>query len=70
MTLDFYLYGAGPQLQRALNAVATFFTTNTFGSLIEIALQLAFIISATLFFVSRDAKHVMRFMFIYLAIPT
>ncbi|MGR5558862.1 conjugal transfer protein TraG N-terminal domain-containing protein [Vibrio fortis] len=70
MTLDFYLYGAGPQLQRALNAVATFFTTNTFGSLIEIALQLAFIISATLFFVYRDAKHVMRFMFIYLAIPT
>ncbi|MFA0072122.1 conjugal transfer protein TraG N-terminal domain-containing protein [Vibrio cyclitrophicus] len=70
MALDFYVYGAGTQMQKALNAVATFFTTNTFGSLVEIALQLAFVISATLFLLYRDAKHVMRFAVIYLAIPT
>ncbi|HHY0497225.1 conjugal transfer protein TraG N-terminal domain-containing protein [Vibrio parahaemolyticus] len=70
MALDFYVYGAGTQMQKALNAVATFFTTNTFGSLVEIALQLAFVISVTLFLLYRDTKHVMRFAIIYLAIPT
>ena len=59
--MEMYIYGAGPQLQRALNAVATFFTTNTFGSLVETALQLALVITATLFFLYRDAKHVLRF---------
>lgn len=48
--MEMYIYGTGPQLQRALNAVATFFTTNTFGSLVETALQLALVITATLFF--------------------
>ncbi len=68
--MEFYIYGAGAQMQRALNAVATFFTTNTFGSLVELALQVSFIIAATLFFLYRDSKHVLRFAFIYLAIPT
>ncbi len=68
--MDMYLYGAGAQMQKALNAVATFFTTNTFGSLVEIALQLGFIIATTLFFLYRDSKHVLRFAFVYLAIPT
>ena len=70
MALDFYTYGAGTQMQKALNAVATFFTTNTFGSLVEMALQLAFVISVTLYLLYRDPKHVMRFAVIYLAIPT
>ncbi|MEZ8822455.1 conjugal transfer protein TraG N-terminal domain-containing protein [Vibrio sp. 10N.222.54.A1] len=70
MVLDFYTYGAGAQMQYALNAVATFFTTTTFGSLVETALQLSFIIAATLFLLYRDAKHVMRFAVIFLAIPT
>lgn len=70
MALDFYVYGAGPQMQKALNGVATFFTTNTFGSLVEIALQVSFVIAVTLFLLYRDSKHVMRFAVIYLAIPT
>lgn len=68
--MEMYIYGAGAQMQKALNAVATFFTTNTFGSLVEIALQLGFVIATTLFFLYRDTKHVMRFAVIYLAIPT
>ncbi|MCR9819773.1 conjugal transfer protein TraG N-terminal domain-containing protein [Vibrio parahaemolyticus] len=68
--MEMYIYGAGPQLQRALNAVATFFTTNTFGSLVETALQLALVITATLFFLYRDAKHVLRFAVIFIAVPT
>lgn len=68
--MEMYIYGAGDQMQKALNAVATFFTTNTFGSLVETALQLGFIISATLFFLYRDMKHILRFAFIFLAIPT
>ncbi|WP_273693086.1 hypothetical protein [Vibrio parahaemolyticus] len=66
--MEMYIYGAGAQMQKALNAVATFFTTNTFGSLVEIALQLGFVIATTLFFLYRDTKHVMRFAVIYLAI--
>lgn len=68
--MEMYLYGAGTQMQKALNAVATFFTTNTFGSLVETALQLGFVIATTLFFLYRDSKHVLRFAVVYLAIPT
>ncbi len=68
--MEMYLYGAGAQMQKALNAVATFFTTNTFGTLVETALQLGFVVATTLFFLYRDSKHVLRFAFVYLAIPT
>ncbi|MEZ8082803.1 conjugal transfer protein TraG N-terminal domain-containing protein [Enterovibrio norvegicus] len=68
--MEFYVYGAGAQMQLALNAVATFFNTDTFGSLIELALQLSVVISVTLFLIYRDSKYITRWALIYLGIPT
>jgi conjugal transfer mating pair stabilization protein TraG len=54
MTFEYYTYTQGATLMRALNAVAAFFASDSFSSLIAISLMFGAVTTFAYFTLTRD----------------
>ncbi|MFA0174657.1 conjugal transfer protein TraG N-terminal domain-containing protein [Vibrio lentus] len=69
MTFEYYTYTQGATLMRALNAVAAFFASDSFSSLIAISLMFGAVTTFAYFTLTRDTKHIYTFAVIFTLVP-
>ena len=68
-TLEYYTYTGSEVVAKALNALATFFTTATFGSFLQICLGLGLISSLFMFMLSRNPKDLIKWGAVFFLVP-
>ncbi|BDU35234.1 conjugal transfer protein TraG (plasmid) [Vibrio nigripulchritudo] len=69
ITLHYYTYSQGGALMRALNAIATFFGTATFGSMLSIAIMVGAVLTLGLFTFSRNPQHLWKWAIVFALVP-
>ncbi len=69
MILEYYTYTSGEVVNKAFNALATFFRTNTFGDYLQMCMMLGLITSLFLFMLSRNPKDIIKWMAVFFAVP-
>ncbi|GLT20484.1 conjugal transfer protein TraG [Vibrio zhanjiangensis] len=69
MTFDYYTYTAGPVTQKAFNAVATFFNTESFADYLQICIMVGLLASTVTFMLKRDHKDIGKWMAVYTLVP-
>ncbi|HAS6352037.1 conjugal transfer mating pair stabilization protein TraG [Vibrio vulnificus] len=69
MILEYYTYTSGEVVNRAFNALATFFKTNTFGDYLQMCMMLGLITSLFIFMLSRNPKDLIKWMVVFFAVP-
>lgn len=70
MTLEYYVYTQGDTLLRALNAIAAFFHSASFGSMTSIALMIGAFMTMIYFFATRDTKHIYVWAIVFTLVPS
>ncbi|MCG9727494.1 conjugal transfer protein TraG N-terminal domain-containing protein [Vibrio brasiliensis] len=70
MSLDYYVYTQGATIQRALNAVATYFESSSFASMTSIALMIGAVITMAYFFATRNTRHLYVWAIVFTLVPT
>lgn len=69
LTLEYYTYTQGATLMRALNAVAAFFGSGSFGSLLAISSMFGAVATLLYFTLSRDTKHLYKWAAVFVLVP-
>ncbi|MDC5841104.1 conjugal transfer mating pair stabilization protein TraG [Vibrio europaeus] len=69
MVFEYYTYTSGAVVQKALNAVAVFFTTNSFGDYLRICIMLGLLVTTATFMLSRNPKEIGKWMAVYTLVP-
>ncbi len=69
MTLAVYTYSNGDVAKEVFNAIATFFATNSFASMLQICTFFAVIATGFHFFMTRDANAIPKWAAVYLMVP-
>ncbi|ENM5730737.1 conjugal transfer mating pair stabilization protein TraG [Vibrio mimicus] len=69
MILEYYTYTSGEVVNKAFNALATFFRTNTFGDYLQMCMMLGLITSLFVFMLSRNPKDMIKWMVVFFAVP-
>ena len=69
MTLAVYTYSNGDVAKEVFNAIATFFATNSFASMLQICTFFAVISTGFHFFMTRDANAIPKWAAVYLMVP-
>lgn len=69
VTLEYYTYSNGNTVTAVLNAVAAFFGTNTFASLISISAMVSVVITTGYFFITRNPAHIYKFAAVFFLVP-
>ncbi|HFQ5221110.1 TPA: conjugal transfer protein TraG N-terminal domain-containing protein, partial [Vibrio vulnificus] len=69
MILEYYTYTSGEVVNKAFNALATFFKTNTFGDYLQMCMMLGLITSLFIFMLSRNPKDLIKWMVVFFAVP-
>ncbi|MFZ3461884.1 conjugal transfer mating-pair stabilization protein TraG [Vibrio harveyi] len=69
MILEYYTYTSGEVVNKAFNALATFFRTNTFGDYLQMCMMLGLITSLFIFMLSRNPKDIIKWMVVFFAVP-
>ncbi|MEZ9332080.1 conjugal transfer mating-pair stabilization protein TraG [Vibrio sp. 10N.286.45.C10] len=69
MILEYYTYTSGEVVNKAFNALATFFRTNTFGDYLQMCMMLGLITSLFIFMLSRNPKDLIKWMVVFFAVP-
>lgn len=70
MTFEYYVYTQGEALQRALNAIAAFFQSTSFGSLISMSMMIGAVLTMGLFYASRNPKHLYVWAAVFVLVPS
>lgn len=70
MNFEYYVYTQGAALQRALNAIATFFQSSSFASMTSIALMIGAVMTMMYFFATRNTKHLYVWAIVFTLVPT
>ncbi|WP_425628597.1 conjugal transfer protein TraG N-terminal domain-containing protein [Vibrio neptunius] len=70
MTFEYYVYTQGATLQKALNAIATFFQSASFASMTSIALMIGAVMTMMYFFATRSIKHIYVWAVVFTLVPT
>ncbi|MEZ8197049.1 conjugal transfer protein TraG N-terminal domain-containing protein, partial [Vibrio cortegadensis] len=68
-TLPYYTYTQGAVVQKALNAIATFFSSSSFGDYLQICIMLGLAASTFTFMISRNPKDIIKWMVVFFAVP-
>ncbi|WP_047517693.1 conjugal transfer mating-pair stabilization protein TraG [Vibrio harveyi] len=69
MILEYYTYTSGEVVNKAFNALATFFRTSTFGDYLQMCMMLGLITSLFIFMLSRNPKDIIKWMVVFFAVP-
>ena len=69
MSLEYYVYSNGGTARDVLNAIATFFATPTFGSLVSISLMFSVVATLMTFFISRNPASIYKWAAVYFIVP-
>ncbi|WP_139686137.1 conjugal transfer mating-pair stabilization protein TraG [Vibrio tasmaniensis] len=69
MILEYYTYTSGEVVNKAFNALATFFRTNTFGDYLQMCMMLGLVTSLFIFMLSRNPKDLIKWMVVFFAVP-
>ncbi|MDF5595813.1 conjugal transfer protein TraG N-terminal domain-containing protein [Vibrio parahaemolyticus] len=69
LTLEYYTYTQGATLQRALNAIAAFFSSTSFASLLSISLMLGAVATLLYYSITRDTKHIYTWAAVFVLVP-
>ncbi len=69
MTLTYYTYTQGETLQKALNAIAAFFQSSDFNSLISISMMVGTVMTLLYFMTSRNVKHIYIWAAVFVLVP-
>ncbi|WP_425667817.1 conjugal transfer mating-pair stabilization protein TraG (plasmid) [Vibrio tubiashii] len=69
MVFEYYTYTSGAVVQKALNAVAVFFATNSFGDYLRICIMLGLLVTTATFMLSRNPKEIGKWMAVYTLVP-
>jgi len=69
MTLEYYVYSNGGTARDILNAIATFFATPTFSSLVSISLMFSVVATLITFFISRNPASIYKWATVYFLVP-
>ncbi len=69
MTLEVYTYSNGDVANNVFNAIATFFATDSFASMLQICAMFAVLATACHFFFTRDTNAIPKWAAVYLLVP-
>ncbi|MFC1502825.1 conjugal transfer mating-pair stabilization protein TraG [Pseudomonadota bacterium] len=69
MTLAVYTYSNGDVAKEVFNAIATFFATDSFASMLQICAMFAVLATACHFFMTRDHNAIPKWAAVYLLVP-
>lgn len=69
MILPYYTYSSGGVVYKALNAIATFFHSDTMGSMIKIAIMIGFLMSFAQFTTTRNHNAIIKWAVVYFFVP-
>ncbi len=69
MALEYIVYSNGETATKVLNAIATFFTHDTFGSMVQIAMMFGAVGTLIHYSVSRDPKAIFKWALVYTVVP-
>jgi conjugal transfer mating pair stabilization protein TraG len=67
--LEYYTYSNGDTVAAVLNAVATFFSTSSFASLLSMSAMIAVVSTTAGFFITRNPAHLYKFFATFLLVP-
>jgi len=67
--LEYYAYSSGATVAAVLNAVATFFDTPSFASLLSMSAMISVVITTAMFFLTRNPSHLYKWAAIFLLAP-
>lgn len=70
MTFEYYIYTQGEALQRALNAVAAFFQSQSFASLTSMSIMIGALITMLFFYATRNPKHIYVWAIVFTLVPS
>lgn len=69
MTFEYYTYTQGATLLRALNAIAAFFASDSFSSMVAISLMFGAVSTFLYFTLTRDIKHIYTWAAVFTLVP-
>ncbi|WP_435250629.1 conjugal transfer protein TraG N-terminal domain-containing protein (plasmid) [Vibrio sp. nBUS_14] len=70
MTLEYYTYTQGAAIQKALNAIAMFFASQSFASMMSISLMIGAALTYAHFVASRNPKHIYMWALVFTLVPS
>ncbi|MEF2482205.1 conjugal transfer protein TraG N-terminal domain-containing protein [Vibrio mimicus] len=70
MTFDYYVYTQGEALQRALNAIAAFFQSASFGSITGMAFMIGAVMTLCYFYATRNPSHLYIWAAVFVLVPS
>lgn len=70
MTLEYYTYTQGAAIAKALNAIATFFASQSFASMMSISIMIGAAMTYAHFVVSRNPKHIYIWAIVFTLVPS
>ncbi|CAH7239534.1 IncF plasmid conjugative transfer protein TraG [Vibrio chagasii] len=70
MTLEYYTYTQGAAIQKALNAIAMFFASQSFASMTSISLMIGAALTYANFVASRNPKHIYIWALVFTLVPS
>ncbi|QFT13619.1 conjugal transfer mating-pair stabilization protein TraG [Vibrio sp. THAF190c] len=70
MTLEYYTYTQGAATQKALNAIATFFASQSFSSMMSISIMIGAAMTYAYFVASRNPKHIYIWAIVFTLVPS
>ncbi|MFS1985964.1 conjugal transfer protein TraG N-terminal domain-containing protein [Vibrio breoganii] len=70
MTLEYYTYTQGAAIQKALNAIATFFVSQSFASMMSISLMIGAAMTYAYFVATRNPKHIYIWAIVFALVPS
>ena len=70
MTLEYYTYTQGAAIQKALNAIAMFFASQSFASMMSISLMIGAGMTYAHFVASRNPKHIYIWAIVFTLVPS
>ncbi|WP_447401327.1 conjugal transfer mating-pair stabilization protein TraG [Vibrio harveyi] len=69
MILEYYTYTSGEVVNKALNALAVFFRTNTFSDYLQMCMMLGLVSSLFFFMLNRKPSELIKWMAVYTLVP-
>lgn len=70
MTLEYYTYTQGAAIAKALNAIATFFASQSFASMMSISIMIGAAMTYAHFVASRNPKHIYIWAIVFTLVPS
>ena len=67
--LEYYTYSNGKTVEAVLNAVAAFFDTDSFASLLSMSAMISVVMTSAMFFLTRNPSHLYKWAAIFLLAP-